>query len=400
MINLRKAKTNDCRFLYELRNHPDVRNACFETSEIKYADHEKWYADSLGNPNRTILIGEIDNKTIGMVRFDLKEDVSTVSVAVMPGSQKKGIGTEMLDSACEKYFKNTHVYAISAEIKKSNIPSFKAFSKAGFVLYKDGEEIEMRRYKPSKCRLGLKIYSTNSEAFPKLIEFIEKRIIDYIELYIVPGSDIHELDVLKGLPLILHAPNYNHSFSITNKDSVYSKSIKTINQIMGLFNEKRIIFHPGYIADTGRDNISNLIKTLKELDYDIIIENVPKNGYNGDVELVASTPAEFKRIVKEAGVKFCLDLGHAIAAANTHNEDPVSYIKKFIELRPYMYHLSDGVYKEEFDTHIDLGQGDYPLKEIVSLLPHDATISLETPKNDFSELTEDLKNLDYLKTLL
>jgi len=390
MIEIRAAEPKDCRFLFNLRNHPDVRQASFDTAEIKYAGHEKWFENSLSDPQRLIYIGIADGKRVGMVRFDTGNDVGVVSIAVMPGQQKKGIGTKMLSQSCSMYLKNNTCYAVSAKIKKSNIPSIKAFSRAGFVLYKDGNEIEMRKYPTHSFSIGLKIYSSNTVAFPKLLELLEKKVIDYVEIYIVPGADAQHLTVFRGLPLILHAPNYNHGFSLTKPNENAYRAIDDAMQVLG---QPEIIFHPGYISDAD-DTVEALIEVLKNSKYRVILENVPKKGYKEGVELLIHTPYEYEQVISETGVKFCLDIGHAIAAANSERKNHMDFVREFLRLGPYMYHLSDSLTDDEIDSHLNLLDGNLPLAELVRLIPANAKVSLETPKKDFVNLLEDLQNID------
>ncbi len=254
-----------------------------------------------------------------------------------------------------------------------------------------------------KGRLGLKIWSINQESFTKLAQFCRKRLIDYVELYIVPGSfDEKKLSALRGIPIIFHGPTYNQNFSITNKDRVFSESIDSIRKFASFFDEKRIIFHPGYVMDKKRDNIQGLIENLGELmqEFEIILENAPALGYKDNIRLVISRPEDYDEVIKKTGCRFCLDFGHAVAASNTHRIDMMEFVRQFQKLAPYMYHLSDSRKEKEVDEHLHLGEGDLPLKELVGLIPEGAYLSLETPKTDFLNLSEDLENLKKLRRLL
>ncbi len=105
-------------------------------------------------------------------------------------------------------------------------------------------------------------------------------------------------------------------------------------------------------------------------------------------------------IVKETGVKFCVDIGHAIYSANHYQENALDYILKFIYLGPFMFHLGDGDFSYLSDVHKHLTEGDFPLEKIIEMIPHGSTITIETPKSDFVLLSEDLANLQKLKNLI
>ena len=146
-LKIRNAKEEDCRYLFDLRNHPIVRKASFNSKKIDYADHKVWFTKTLNNPNRKIFIVLNENsQKIGMVRFDKEEDYAEISIAISPNIHGKGYGTKILIKGCEKYFEEEiTVKFIIAEIKKNNIASIKAFTNAGFTPWKDYEDkLEMK----------------------------------------------------------------------------------------------------------------------------------------------------------------------------------------------------------------------------------------------------------------
>jgi endonuclease IV len=62
-----------------------------------------------------------------------------------------------------------------------------------------------------------------------------------------------------------------------------------------------------------------------------------------------------------------------------------------------MFHLSDSHFNGTIDNHLHIGKGDYNFKSILNLLPKDAIVTLETPKNsliDLSDFEEDVMALN------
>jgi len=402
---IRIAAKDDCRFLFNLRNHTIVREASFNSDEISFDQHETWFEKTLKDSNTIIFIALDDSdERCGMVRFKKDGDVATISVAVSPSLHGKGYGTSLLIEGCSTYLsQEQNVHEIFAEIKEDNVTSMRVFGKAGFVETTSENDIAiMRLYRPlEQYRIGLKIYTSNMESFRKLREFYEKKIINYVELYIVPEViDTQSLDILKEIPVIFHAPNINHDFNLRDENQVLEESLNTLREISNYLNEKKVIFHPG--LESGEDDIEHIIATLKELaqDYDIVLENMPKKPIKGNRNLIASNYNEFADIVKETGVKFCVDIGHAIYSANHYEEDALDYILRFIKLGPFMFHLGDGDFSNLSDVHKHFTEGDFPLKKIVEMIPYGSTITIETPKSDFVLLSEDLANLQKLKNLI
>jgi len=56
--------------------------------------------------------------------------------------------------------------------------------------------------------------------------------------------------------------------------------------------------------------------------------------------------------MEKLGVEFCFDFGHAVCAANSLKKKPMEFIKEFLELKPRLYHLTDGFFKNEKDEHL------------------------------------------------
>jgi deoxyribonuclease IV len=245
-------------------------------------------------------------------------------------------------------------------------------------------------------KIGLKIWSTNTESFVKLKEFYEQKIIDYVELYIIPNSfDETKLEILKNIPIIFHAPDFINGFNVRVRDKVFYDVLKTIDLFINFFQTKTIIFHPGYDLKENIDYKETLesFKLLKDKRYDLIIENMPKVGIGGNVFLYGTNKNEIDKIINEINCKFCLDFGHAICSANYYKINKIKFIEKLLELKPFMFHLSDGFFNSIEDMHLSLGEGNYPIDKFIKYIKKQY-ITLETPKkDDFLELKEDLENI-------
>ncbi|MFP4400483.1 MAG: sugar phosphate isomerase/epimerase family protein [Candidatus Woesearchaeota archaeon] len=250
-------------------------------------------------------------------------------------------------------------------------------------------------------KFGTKIWSKNKESFPKILELYKKAILDFVEIYIVPGSDPKEADILKNLPIIFHAPNFHHKFNVRKQDQVFKNSLKTIKRFSEYFNEKRIVVHPGISKTEEKleDSIPG-IKKIKEAGMDILIENMPKIGIDEKKTLYGSTREEIKSIMTEIDCNFCLDVGHAICSANFHKKDPIEFINEFIRLKPIEVHISDGDFDSIIDQHKSIEEGNYPFDEIIPFIKNIEYITIETDKkDDYINLEEDKKNLIKLKQL-
>jgi L-amino acid N-acyltransferase YncA len=132
-LKLRDADEYDRHLIWSIRNEPEVREASFNTNEIPWEDHKKWYARALGNENIIMYMIELDEIPIGTIRFDREGNLTTVSIAISSGFRGMNYGSAALRMACEKYRAEHPRANILAYIKCGNVKSTFAFIKAGFI---------------------------------------------------------------------------------------------------------------------------------------------------------------------------------------------------------------------------------------------------------------------------
>src|SRR3569833_1467266 len=132
-VVLRSAKREDCDAIYVWRNAPEVRRYSGDDREIDITAHHRWFNDSLVNPNRIYLIGEVQEQPIGVLRYDRMGHRATASVYLVPGRHGLGFGPELLKAGTQWLLKNwPEIEIIEAHILTRNRYSVKAFRSAGY----------------------------------------------------------------------------------------------------------------------------------------------------------------------------------------------------------------------------------------------------------------------------
>ena len=112
-----------------------MRQYSTDAAVIEWETHQQWFLNSLKNQDRAILIGEVQQKPVGVLRYDVSEGKAVVSVYLVPGCAGKGYGTLLLKTGSEWLGKNyAHITTVEAKILAINIASRKAFEKAGYKL--------------------------------------------------------------------------------------------------------------------------------------------------------------------------------------------------------------------------------------------------------------------------
>ena len=259
-------------------------------------------------------------------------------------------------------------------------------------------------------KIGLKLWSVNTDSYLREARRLyAERVFDYLELYIVPGSQ-STLPLWKALqdeltlPFVIHAPHSAHGVNLADaaKRESNAKTFDEVRLFADQLDAKHIIVHGGaypHPSDVSSETaIEELVHQLKTLyDARILLENKPFLPIDdAPIRLVGSTPDEIRRVLTAVCCGFCLDIGHAIASANAHSANWRAWIDEFLSLHPAMFHLSDMQVGSQKDQHLHYGSGSLPLAHIVSLLPENALVSIETVKDQASQLIDFSADVDCL----
>jgi deoxyribonuclease-4 len=248
-----------------------------------------------------------------------------------------------------------------------------------------------------KIKIGLKLWSTNSNLLEEAKELIVNDIFQYIELMPIPKTEILPfLDQLSNVPYIIHITTEKHGVNISDKNKE-EYNLKTIDNCISWadkLNVKYLVLHPGFGSANDTIEFLNSINDKR-----ILIENMPKVGLNGE-KMIGYTPEQIENLV---GNKFglCLDLNHAIKAAVSLKRPYREFIEEFLELKPKMFHISDGRLNIEKDEHLNIGEGDYDFEFLMGCakINNQTYITLETPRLNQETLEEDVMNITALKKM-
>lgn len=132
-VSVRQASAADAELVHQWRNDPRTRQQSFDAAPIPLEQHLVWYTSALTDPSRCILIGLLDDTSVGCVRFDLAGDEARVSIFLDPNHQGEGLATPML-LAADTWLADHHPGIISrrAEVLAGNIASVRTFESAGY----------------------------------------------------------------------------------------------------------------------------------------------------------------------------------------------------------------------------------------------------------------------------
>lgn len=243
-------------------------------------------------------------------------------------------------------------------------------------------------------KFGVKLWSTNIELIDQAVLLIDKKIFDYIELFVIPGTKMHHFIV--DVPYIIHVPH--HQFGVNIGDARQKEiNMQRINESIRWANElnaKRLILHAG---SGSMEQASCILDEIE--DNRFLIENMPGIGPDGE-KMIGYSPSQIAALT---GQKFglCLDFGHAVKASISLGSGYKELIHDFMKLEPYIFHISDGDFETERDVHLGIGAGSYDIKYFKECIDNNRSklITLETPRSNQLSLDEDLGNINILKKI-
>jgi UDP-2,4-diacetamido-2,4,6-trideoxy-beta-L-altropyranose hydrolase len=134
-IKIRPANEADSQQLFEWRNHPTIRAVSRNSLPIAWEDHLKWFESLKANKERALLIGYVENKPVGVVRFDKEGDVAEISIYLVPEGGFTGQGRNLLLNA-EQWLKTNRpdIKRIRASVLGKNTVSQQLFLSANYQL--------------------------------------------------------------------------------------------------------------------------------------------------------------------------------------------------------------------------------------------------------------------------
>lgn len=133
-IAVRLAVAEDAALVWPWRNNESTRRYFFDSSPVSLDAHLEWWNQSLSNLKRVLLLGKLDGKEVGVIRYDLVDSRhAKVSIYLSPEMMGRGLGEGLL-RAGQNWLLQNHPEAktISAEIMAKNIASLRVFQAAGF----------------------------------------------------------------------------------------------------------------------------------------------------------------------------------------------------------------------------------------------------------------------------
>ncbi len=133
VLRLRPATSDDLRLLFDWANDPEVRAASFDSREIAWSEHERWFRARLASPLAVLLIAETaEHQPLGVARFQTADGVATISISIDAAFRGGGYGRQLIEKSSRQMLDQPQVRSVRALIKADNPASARAFLAAGY----------------------------------------------------------------------------------------------------------------------------------------------------------------------------------------------------------------------------------------------------------------------------
>ena len=144
-----KADMNYIDVIFKWANDETTRQNAFNTSQITYEEHVKWYTNKINEENTLFYICKHGEENVGQIRVELDGTDAIISYSVDKNYRGKGIGKILLGHV-EKLTKSCFypIYSridLVGKVKYTNIPSQRCFISEGYRMSDCGEYLEFRK---------------------------------------------------------------------------------------------------------------------------------------------------------------------------------------------------------------------------------------------------------------
>jgi len=160
-IVTKKVTIEDTKIVWKWWNDPTTRKMMKVNDYVPWDDHVKWFNNTLNSETRILLISSIEDRQLGVVRFDFKEcGIYEVSINLNPHYRGQGYGKSILRSSINFFFtRNQHTTKLFAMFKNINIASKKTFLANHFIIIDN----------PNINANGLERFNRDTEKYCELI---------------------------------------------------------------------------------------------------------------------------------------------------------------------------------------------------------------------------------------
>lgn len=139
LLQLTVATLADARTLFDGRNAEQVRRWSGHSEPLEWRAHLAWLSDTLADPRRCLLLAQVADGPVGVLRYDREDERAQVSIYLLEGRFGLGWGVVLL--ACGEHHimqRWPEVKWLDARVLLDNQASINLFQAAGYLPHAEG----------------------------------------------------------------------------------------------------------------------------------------------------------------------------------------------------------------------------------------------------------------------
>lgn len=138
MIGLRDVLETDSEMLRTWRNLPEISEFMYSTHEISAAEHARWFAAAMADPQRRYWIILLDEKPVGLVNiYEIDIENSRAKWAFYladPSVRGRGVGSYVEYTTLNHVFRELGLHKLACEVLSLNPRVISMHQKFGFTV--------------------------------------------------------------------------------------------------------------------------------------------------------------------------------------------------------------------------------------------------------------------------
>lgn len=226
---------------------------------------------------------------------------------------------------------------------------------------------------------------------------------DFLELYVPRTASPDQAEHWRWYDgtLVLHAPHAMGGFNFARREMAAPnfQTLELLDAVRTTMRPLMLVFHPGLdgeAVETCRQ-VAEMRKAFPDLHRLALLENKPRLGLHGELCLGAS-PDELRMLLGDTGCGLCLDVRHAFAYAAWAGLSWRNVLDAFAALRPRLWHAADGDVADRVDSHLHIGDGNLPWREIGDWWRTDTLVTIECMKEPEKKMADFLDDVAVLRS--
>jgi len=142
-----KPTMEHCKLYHTWTNDPEVRKNSFNTTNIPYENHLKWFAKKIASESCIMYIVSHEGRYIGQARIEIEGEEGEISYSVAKESRHNGYGTKIISMLPSILLlsKEDRIKRLVGKVKYENFASRRCFEHCSYA------EINTQDYVEYSC---------------------------------------------------------------------------------------------------------------------------------------------------------------------------------------------------------------------------------------------------------